>query len=97
MDKIDKVKVKKLVHKLGLKYNLRDVEIQEIVNSQFEFTAEKYRELDLKVVNSEEELNKLKTTFIYKAFGRLYISVALIKRRSKQRLNSLNLNRRWKK
>lgn len=97
MDKTDEVKVKKLIHRLGLKYNLRDEEIKQIINSPFEFAAEKYREMDLKSITTEDELDNLKTTFLFKGFGKLFVSYALINRRNKQKQNSFKLNNKWKK
>ncbi len=97
MDKTDEIKVKQLIHKLGLKYNLRDEEIKEIVNSPYLFAAERFREMDLKKVTTEEELSSMKTNFLFKGFGRLLVSFALINRRNKQKLNSFKLNNKWKK
>ena len=68
MTKADEVKVNKLIHKLGLKYHLRDSEIKEIVESQFRFTYDKIKSLDL-----EEDVEELKTNFIFKYLGKLYI------------------------
>lgn len=96
MDKNDERKVKQLIHRLGLKYNLRDEEIKQIVNSPFEFAAEKYREIDLRTVTTEEQLDSLKTTFLFKALCKLYINRALFNKRIKNKENNLNLNK-WKK
>ena len=87
MDKIDKAKLKKLIHRIGLKYNLRDSEIKELVESPYEFTKEAFIKLNFDDIKTEEELKELKTTFLYKSFGKLYISFALINRRNKQKQN----------
>ena len=68
MTKADEIRVHKLIHKLGLKYHLRDSEIKEIVESQFRFTSE-----EIKNLNLEEDIETLKTNFIFKYLGKLYI------------------------
>lgn len=97
MSKIDKIKIDKLIHKLGLKYNMRDEDMKELIESPYLFTHEKLKELDLSNVQSEKELDKLKTNFLYKAFGRLYVSFPLIARRNKQREKKINLNKNGRK
>lgn len=71
MNEIDKIKVKKLIHSIGLKYNLSDEKIKQIVESQFEFAKLKMKELDLGSIVSEEEFNKLKTNFMFRSFFKL--------------------------
>jgi len=73
MKKIHEEKVNQLIHSLGLKYNLRDVEIREIIESQFKFAQEKIRELELTGL-TREELEEMKTTFYFKYIGKLYIN-----------------------
>lgn len=74
MNKIDEDKIKILIHKLGLKYNLRDEEIKKIVQSPYKFTRQVISELDIKQDITEEEFNKLNTNFIYMYLGKLYTS-----------------------
>ena len=74
MANINKVKVDKLIRKLGQKYNLPHEQIREIVFSQFEFTAEKLKEYNFGTLQDIEELEPMKTTFLFKSLGRLYIS-----------------------
>lgn len=98
MSKIDKIKVDALIHSLGLKYNLRDEDMKELVNSPFLFTYEQLKELDVSEVKTEEDLEKLKTSFLYKSFGKVFVSFPLINRRNKQRDNIIKLNKKkWKK
>ena len=92
--KIDKIKVDALIHSLGLKYNLRDEDMKQLVNSPFLFTYEKLKELDISEVKTEEDLAKLKTSFLYKSFGKIFASYPLINRRNKQSENMINLNKR---
>lgn len=73
MNKSEDFKVNQLIHKIGLKYNLRDIEVKEIVESQFRFTYEIIKGLNLKNL-TELELKELKTNFIYKYLGKLYIN-----------------------
>mgnify|MGYP000200434711 CR=1 FL=1 len=98
-NKIDEKKIKALIHSIGLKYNLSDHIIKEIVESPYEFTSIIMKELDLDDIKTEEDLSKIKTNFIYKAFAKLYINFPLINRRNKQKENIINLNnsKKWKK
>jgi hypothetical protein len=66
-------KIKKLYHKLGLKYNMTDKDIMDLINSPYEFSREKIRALELKTVKTEEEFDKLKTNFIYRYLGKYYV------------------------
>lgn len=76
MTKADEIRVHKLIHKLGLKYYLRDSEIKEIVESQFRFTSE-----EIKNLNLEEDIETLKTNFIFKYLGKLYIDKKQLKKK----------------
>ena len=69
MTKSDEQKVNALIHSIGLNNNLRDCEVKEIIESQFRFTYDKIRSLDLK----EKSIEEIKTNFIYKYLGKLYI------------------------
>jgi len=98
MDSLDKRKVASLIHKIGLDNNLSDKEVRDIVESQFLFTYLKLRELDLDTVDTVEKLQELKTSFIYRSFGKLILSEPLFKRRIKQKETGINLNlKKWKK
>lgn len=69
-----KTKVNKLIHRLGLKYKMRDQDIRDIVESQFEFSKEKMNEIDYTKINNEDDFNDLKKVFHYKHFGKIYIN-----------------------
>ncbi len=69
MDKVNKIKIDRLIHTIGLKYNLPDEVVRNMVNSQFEFTAEKLNAIDI-----NEDIDKIKSTFLYKSFGKLYLN-----------------------
>jgi len=73
MKKIHEEKVNQLIHSLGLKYNLRDIEIKEIIESQFKFAQEKIKELELEGL-TQEQFEELKTTFYFKYIGKLHIN-----------------------
>tara|TARA_R110000822_G_scaffold73853_3_gene177564 strand:- start:3295 stop:3600 length:306 start_codon:yes stop_codon:yes gene_type:complete len=93
----DKKKVTDLIHMLGLKYKMTDKEINDLVESPFLFTYLKIRELDLNNVETEEELSNLKTNFLYRAFGKIYISSGLFSRFKKQKTEGRILNEsKWK-
>lgn len=97
MEKSDKLKIKNLIHSLGLKYGLSDKEITNIVNSPHLFTKEKMLELELDPNLTEEEFNDIKTNFGYKGLGLLYIDYKMFNKRMKQRENINNINnKRWK-
>jgi len=98
MNNIDKKKIARLIHRLGLKYKLSDHIIKEIVESPYLFTSTIIKRLDLDKVKTEEDLSKHKTNFIYKAFGKLYINFLLINKKNKQKENIIKLNKnKWKK
>lgn len=98
MAKSDDLKIKNLIHTLGLKYGLSDKEIEAIVNSPHLFTKEKMIELELEPGMSEEEFANVKTNFGYKGLGLLYIDYKIYKKRIKQKENINNINnKRWKK
>tara|TARA_R110002124_G_scaffold281430_1_gene455726 strand:- start:87389 stop:87688 length:300 start_codon:yes stop_codon:yes gene_type:complete len=98
MNKLDKAKVDKLIHTLGLKYNLTDKEIKEITSSPYQFTQKTIKKLDFSEIKEEEEFNSLKTNFIYKCLGTLYPTFNLIRRQLTQKniFKEIN-NKRWKK
>ena len=98
MAKSDDIKIKKLIHKLGLKYNINDKIIEKIVKSPHLFTKEKMFELNLKPGMTEGEFNNVKKNFGYKGLGLLYIDYKMYKKRviQKENINNIN-NRRWKK
>lgn len=96
MSKIDKLKINALIHKIGLKYNLTDSVIKDIVDSPYIFTVETIKELNLDNIKTEEELSVIKSNFLYRAFGRIYVSFPLINRRNNLKSKSINLNK-WKK
>jgi len=78
-------KVKLLVHKIGLKYNLQDSIINKVISSPYKFTREKITNLDIDKVETEEDFNKLKTNFIYMYLGKLYTNFNIFKKYKAQR------------
>ena len=75
MDKIDEGEIKRLIHRIGLKYNLRDDIVNKILVSPYKFTREKITELELKEVVDREDAESLKTNFMYLHIGKLFISI----------------------
>ena len=74
MSKINKIKLDNLIHQLGLEYGLPDEVVRNIAESQFEFTAEKIKEFDFSSLNSSEDLKDMKTVFLFKGLGKLFIN-----------------------
>ena len=88
MDKVDESEIKKLIHRIGLKYNLRDDIVNKIHVSPYRFTREKIVELKLKELTKEEEVEILKTNFIYLHIGKLYISIDRLIAINKKRIKN---------
>jgi hypothetical protein len=88
--KINELKIKNLIHSIGLKFNLTDKEINEIINSQYEFIKEKIINLDL---TKEENNEELKTNFLLKYLGKLHIDVKQVKNKLKEKNERSNRNR----
>lgn len=72
-------KIKDLRHSIGLKYNMTDETIKQLVDSPFEFTKKILNEIDFSKINSEEDFEKLKKVFYHKKLGRIYISKKSLK------------------
>lgn len=91
-DTINKKKVKAIIHKIGLRHGLPDSVIEEVVKSPYAFAEIKLRELSLMNIESEEELEKTKTNFLFKHLGRLYVKYSSIegKRNRIKTINKLN-------
>lgn len=83
-NKIHSVEVNKIIHSIGLKYNLRDSEVRAIVESQFRFAYEKIQSSTFDEMN-DEELEQVKTNFLFKYLGKLYTSPTKIKGVQKRR------------
>ena len=73
MDEINRKKIKALIHKFALKYNLRDKDMKELSESRYEFTHSIIKGLDLTEVKNKEDLLTIKTNFVYMGFGKLFI------------------------
>jgi hypothetical protein len=92
MSKIENSKLKMLIHKLGLEFNLRDDDIRKIVSSPYKFTRETISNLDLDGINNEDDFNKLKTNFIYPYIGKIYTNYKVYEKLNKQKNN---LKEKW--
>jgi hypothetical protein len=85
-----------LYHKLGLRYNLSDSVIKDIITSQYEFIKEKMVSINFKDIENEEDFDKLKTNFLLKYLGKLYTNHKLFKRVQKQiKLVKKTNKKRW--
>lgn len=68
-----------LLNKIALEYNLPTAVVKKIVESQFEFVAEKIKELNFNDVKSEEEFNSMKTNFNIKYLFNIYPKYSVFK------------------
>lgn len=82
MNKIAKTKVDKLIHSIALEYNMSDEEMKNLLYSPYEFAHSKIKELNLDNIRSEEELEKVKTNFLFRSFFKLVIRFRSIKARN---------------
>lgn len=87
MDKVSKAKIKKLIHRHALLNNMTDAEFEKLINSPYEFAAEKIKELKLDDIETEEEFDKVKTNFIFTSFFKLVIDFRRIQARNNRRNN----------
>ena len=98
MDKLDRIKVKKIIASLAKKYGLPTEVIQNITDSPYLFTYEKLKDLKLDNIKSEDEATQLKTNFNYKGFGKLYLNYPSLVARKNRQTNALKINnKQWKK
>jgi hypothetical protein len=82
MKRSDDEKIKQILHRVGLNNNLRDDDVRKIFESQFKFTYDTIRELELKEITGEQ-LDDLKTNFQYKYIGKLFINKEILKKKWK--------------
>ena len=92
--RVDNPKIRKLIHSLGLEFNLQDDIVQKIVQAPFKFTRETISNLDVSDNMTEEEFDNLKTNFIYMHIGKLYTNFSIYEKIKKQKSN---LTEKWEK
>lgn len=68
-------KLKPVIKKLARKYDLTEDQVNSIIESPYAFTKETLKNLELDKELSREEVSKLKTNFIYKYIGKLYLNI----------------------
>lgn len=73
-------KQERIISDLQEKYNCSREEILEIINSPFQFIRKTVKDLDFTSIETEEELEKLKTNFNIPKIGKLYANFYNIKR-----------------
>lgn len=97
-NKLNQDKVKALIHRIGLRHNLSDDVVKDIIGAPYEFAEKEIRKLKLMDITSEEELEKTKTNFLFKHIGRIYVLYSSIqsKRNRIKNMNKVN-KERWKK
>lgn len=92
MNKHDTVEVRKLIHSIGLMYNLTDQQARDIVESQFRFIRESITKVGLNDM-LEEDLPKAKTNYILRHLGKIHTSekrIMNIKKRKKEYKDGIN-------
>jgi hypothetical protein len=95
-NKVDEDKIKILIHKIGLKYNLQDKVINKIINTPYQFTKETIKDLKLEKIESEEDFQKLKTNFIYLYIGKLFTTYDKHIKNKKIKEGLVNYNKKKK-
>jgi len=66
------IKIKALMHRVGLLTGLPDAEVENIINSQYAFIKSTIEDINFKEVKTKEELDAVKTNFVLKYLGKLY-------------------------
>lgn len=98
MSKLDDDKIKKIIHSMALKYNMSDDDMKNLVNSPYEFTYNKIKEMKLDEISTKEELDNTNTNFIYRSFFKLVVDWITIKGKINRKNNILKVNKeKWKK
>lgn len=72
-------KIADIIHSVGLKNNLRDIEVLDIINSQYKFIHEVIINTPFEGL-SDEEIDNIKTSFILKYIGKIYTDKDIIRR-----------------
>lgn len=98
MSKISEVKIKNLIHSMALKYNMSDEDMKNLLNSPYEFAKIKINKMDLKSIETKEELDKTKTNFMFRSLFKLVVEWRTVNGKLKKRdnINKEN-NKKWKK
>ena len=91
MSKIEDLKVKRILHSIGLKNNLTDEQVREIFESQFRFAYQEIRKLNISDM-TREEIAETKTNFYFKYIGKLFIQDDVLEKaeRRKEFVNKLS-------
>lgn len=84
-------KFKYKIKEIARKYNVLESVAEDIFNSQFKFFRETMGDTPIKTISTEEEFNKLKTTFYFKYIGKFYTNwnkIEKIKNNVNKKLNA---------
>lgn len=68
-----------IINKLSKKYNMPIEVIEAVIESQYEFTRQEIKKIDLTNINEKEDLDDHKTTFRFMGFGSLHINIKKLK------------------
>lgn len=89
MSKNDDLIVSSIIHSIGLKNNMVDSVVREIVEAQFRLAYQEIRKIDLSSTQ-EETINELKTNFYFKYLGKLHVEADKVALRNNKQLNKKN-------
>lgn len=84
-DPVQDKKTKDIYHSVGLINNLKDEQINDIVNSQYKFVYETIKHMVLEGL-TPEEIDEQKRTFVFKYLGKMYTDSEVIRRYKMQDL-----------
>lgn len=68
-----------IINRLSKKYNMSREVIRAVVESQYEFTRQEIKKIDLTDINEREDLDTHKTTFRFMGFGSFHINIKKLK------------------
>lgn len=86
------IKFKLKIKELAKKYNLPESVVEDIFNSQFKFYRDTVASLPLKTIKTQEEFDKLKTTFYFKFIGKFFTTWNKVKKLQDLTKNKNNKN-----
>lgn len=68
-----------IINRLSKKYNMSMEVIRAVVESQYEFTRQEIKKVDLTDINEKEDLDNHKTTFRFMGLGSFHINIKKLK------------------
>lgn len=71
--------INSIIHSIGLKNNLTDDAVKDIINSQYKFIYETIKAMNFEEM-TEEEIENNKTSFLLKYIGKIYTDKDIIRK-----------------